>query len=157
MDFKEILVEAYRKKESNGRYEFSTGKNTKIVVNPSHHDLTVYQFDPKAKKKKKKEDSVKLIEAVDVFKRMIGKLAANAVYQAIQKNPHMSPEKYSELRAQTNQKLKSLPTDQIVTQYSNAQGMPTVVQVAQQNDQTDQQDQTPPDPNASTNYVLNRL
>ena len=35
MDFKEILVEAYRKKECNGRYEFSTGKILKLWL--IHH------------------------------------------------------------------------------------------------------------------------
>jgi len=158
MDFKEILVESYRKKEKDGRYEFSTGKNTKVVVNPSHTDLTTYQYDPNAKRKKKKDkdEGKKLMESFDVFKRMIGKIAADTVYQAVQKTPNMSPEKYDELRAQTNQQLKSLTTDQIVTQYSNLKGEPTVVQKAQQDNQDDQ-DQQPEDPNHSTNYVINRL
>ena len=157
MDFKEILVESYRKKEKDGRYEFSTGKNTKVVVNPSHIDLTTYQYDPNAKRKKKKDknkdEGKKLMESFDVFKRMLGKIAADTVYQAVQKTPNMTPEKYDELRTQTSQQLKTLPTDQIVTQYSNLKGETTVVQQAQQ----DNQDQQPEDPNHSTEYVINRL
>lgn len=162
MDFKETLLEAYRKKENNGRYEFSTGKNTKIIVSPQYGDLTTYQFDPKAKRKKTKEDKKALTESVvNVFKKMISSLAANAVSQAVEKNPNMSPEQYSDLKNQTTQSLKSMSTDQLVTQYANAQGQPTVVQQKQQQDQEEQDanDSGQPydDPDHSTNYVSNRV
>lgn len=162
MDFKDALLEAYRKKEKNGRYEFNNGKKTSIITNPHYNDLTTYQFDPTAKPKKKKETSQKLLEeVVDVFKSMLSKIAANTVNQAIQKNPHMSQDKYNQLKAQTTQDLNNIPTDQIVTQYSNMLNEPTAVQQKDQEEQDEEQalanGEPYNDPNASTNFVNNRL
>lgn len=49
--FMEHLLEAYRK-QVMGRTEYRLGNGTKVILNPSHSDLTTYYEVQKKRKKK---------------------------------------------------------------------------------------------------------